>query len=381
MAAGEQVVDHAHLRKQFAVLEGAGEAERRDIVRLPAGDVRATKADRAFARIDAADAVEHRGLAGAVRPDQRQQFAALDGERHAIQHHKSAETQRDPRSLPHRRRHGQLDVVVVVLRHKEAVPACPPGPGFGTQPAFLHESRFRPGRIPVDGVAETALDQVARRVVVTAPVQLHAKRNGAQTPVQSPAQLRGKAQSDVPQPDGFISEVQEGEGLHHAPRPQTEPLYHLDAQPLEQPPHDDPVASRGDRSGPQLAHGDLAAAHPTAQRVHVGAVGEDRAAAGPHPPRCHVKLQHVEGVLCRPMTGMNGPLRALWRQRRPSHPAAGTAAAPRPAATNQWAMSAVSSRLSGRLHAARQSPSCNSPPGPRPTRMVPTPWPDRVSSR
>ena len=34
MAAGEQIVHHRHLREQFAVLEGAGDAEPRDVVRL-----------------------------------------------------------------------------------------------------------------------------------------------------------------------------------------------------------------------------------------------------------------------------------------------------------------------------------------------------------
>ena len=40
----------------------------------------AAKADRALAAIDAADAVEHAGLAGAVRADQREQLAALDAQ-------------------------------------------------------------------------------------------------------------------------------------------------------------------------------------------------------------------------------------------------------------------------------------------------------------
>ena len=75
MAAGQQIVQHRHLRKQFAVLEGARDAEPRDLVRRAAGDVLAAEADRAAAAIDAADAVEHAGLAGAVRADQREQLA------------------------------------------------------------------------------------------------------------------------------------------------------------------------------------------------------------------------------------------------------------------------------------------------------------------
>ena len=46
------------------------------------------------AAIDAADAVEHAGLAGAVRADQRQQLAALDRERNAVEHDEAAEAQR-----------------------------------------------------------------------------------------------------------------------------------------------------------------------------------------------------------------------------------------------------------------------------------------------
>ena len=50
MAAGQQIVEHRHVRKQLAVLEGAGKAEPRDLVRRPAGDVLAAKADRARRR-------------------------------------------------------------------------------------------------------------------------------------------------------------------------------------------------------------------------------------------------------------------------------------------------------------------------------------------
>ena len=46
VAAGQQVVEHRHLRKQLAVLEGAREPEPRDLVRRAAGDVVAAKADR-----------------------------------------------------------------------------------------------------------------------------------------------------------------------------------------------------------------------------------------------------------------------------------------------------------------------------------------------
>ena len=83
VAAGEQIVEHRHLRKQLAVLEGAGQTQPRDLVRLAPGDLAAAKADAAFAAVDAADAIEHAGLAGAVRPDQREQLAGVHRKRHA----------------------------------------------------------------------------------------------------------------------------------------------------------------------------------------------------------------------------------------------------------------------------------------------------------
>ena len=76
------------------MLEGAGDAEPRDLVRRAAGDILAAKADRALAAIEPADAVEHAGLAGAVRPDQRQQLAALDRKRDVVEHDEAAEPER-----------------------------------------------------------------------------------------------------------------------------------------------------------------------------------------------------------------------------------------------------------------------------------------------
>ena len=53
----------------------------------------AAESDRAAAAVDAADAIEHAGLAGAVRADQREQFAGLDRERHVVEHGQAAEAQ------------------------------------------------------------------------------------------------------------------------------------------------------------------------------------------------------------------------------------------------------------------------------------------------
>jgi hypothetical protein len=82
-AAGQQIVQDRHLREQLAVLERAREPEPRDLVRRAAGDVVAAQADRALAAVDAAHAIEHAGLAGAVRADEREQLAGLHRERHA----------------------------------------------------------------------------------------------------------------------------------------------------------------------------------------------------------------------------------------------------------------------------------------------------------
>src|SRR5512144_1691089 len=69
----------------------------------PVGDVVAAEADRALAVIDAAHAIEHAGLAGAVRTNEREQLAGLDRERHAVEHGEPAETQREAieRELSH----------------------------------------------------------------------------------------------------------------------------------------------------------------------------------------------------------------------------------------------------------------------------------------
>ena len=50
VAAGQEIVEHRHVREQLAVLEGAGDAEPRDLVRRAAGDILAAKADRALRR-------------------------------------------------------------------------------------------------------------------------------------------------------------------------------------------------------------------------------------------------------------------------------------------------------------------------------------------
>ena len=75
------------------MLERAGEAEPGDLVRRTAGNILAAETDGAAAAIDAADAVEHAGLAGAVRADQREQLARGNRKRHVVEHGQAAEAQ------------------------------------------------------------------------------------------------------------------------------------------------------------------------------------------------------------------------------------------------------------------------------------------------
>ena len=76
------------------MLESASDAKAGDVVRRAAVDVLAAQPDDALAAIDATDAVENAGLAGAVRADQRQQFTGLHRKRHVGEDGKPAEAQR-----------------------------------------------------------------------------------------------------------------------------------------------------------------------------------------------------------------------------------------------------------------------------------------------
>jgi hypothetical protein len=90
---GHDVVEHAHMGEELDVLEGAGDAEPGDGARRAAGDVLSAEGNASLSMVDAADAVEHAGLAGPVRPDQREQLGRLDGERDTIEHNEPTEAQ------------------------------------------------------------------------------------------------------------------------------------------------------------------------------------------------------------------------------------------------------------------------------------------------
>ena len=84
------------LAKQSDVLEGAADADFGDPVRRPLQDALAFHQDVAGARlVEPAQAIEQRGLAGAVRPDQAEDLALMHVERHAVQRDDAAEHDAD----------------------------------------------------------------------------------------------------------------------------------------------------------------------------------------------------------------------------------------------------------------------------------------------
>ena len=86
-----QILEHRHALEQPDVLEGAGDAGVAiDIVVVEPLQVEALTAGmgelhQTFGRlVEAGDAIEHRGLAGAVRPDQRSDVVAAHRERNVV---------------------------------------------------------------------------------------------------------------------------------------------------------------------------------------------------------------------------------------------------------------------------------------------------------
>ena len=96
MGADPDVVEHREIGEQGDVLEGAADADFGDPVRRPLQDALAFHQDVAGARlVEPAQAVEQRGLAGAVRPDQAEDLALMHVERHAVQRDDAAEHDAD----------------------------------------------------------------------------------------------------------------------------------------------------------------------------------------------------------------------------------------------------------------------------------------------
>src|SRR6202042_3564469 len=79
------VVGDREVGKDLGDLEGAGHTASHPIIGSERGDVAPLEPDRARGRREqAADQIEERRLAGAVRTDDRAQFARLDGQRYVV---------------------------------------------------------------------------------------------------------------------------------------------------------------------------------------------------------------------------------------------------------------------------------------------------------
>ena len=114
MGADADVVDHRQIGKQRDVLEGAADADLGDPVRRPLQDAHAFHQDVAGARlIEPGEAIEQRGLAGAVRPDQAEDLALMHVEGHAVQRDDAAEHDADVAN----RKQGDLPLRELCLRH------------------------------------------------------------------------------------------------------------------------------------------------------------------------------------------------------------------------------------------------------------------------
>jgi hypothetical protein len=75
------ILEHGEVRKHGRDLERAPEPEARDIGRLERGDVASVEHDAsARRREELGEEIETRGLAGAIRPDQSVNGAALDAQ-------------------------------------------------------------------------------------------------------------------------------------------------------------------------------------------------------------------------------------------------------------------------------------------------------------
>ncbi len=108
-AADHDVLAHGKTLERFGGLEGPCQPLRHDAVRRIAGDVAAVEADGSGLRRDlAGEHVEQGGLAGAVGPDQRDEFSGLDVEADVRERPERAESHRgrlDPeQSFGHERR-------------------------------------------------------------------------------------------------------------------------------------------------------------------------------------------------------------------------------------------------------------------------------------
>ena len=121
VAAGHDVVEHAHALEQRQVLERARHAHLGDLARVHVPEGLAAQADRALLRlVDAVDAVEHRALAGAVRADDGADLVLADVEADVGQRLDAAEAKADVV-------HVEDDLAGLARRHHAARPTAREG--------------------------------------------------------------------------------------------------------------------------------------------------------------------------------------------------------------------------------------------------------------
>ncbi len=96
MRADPDIVEHAEIGKQRDILEGAADADLGDAMRRARQDAVALHQNVALARlIEPRQAIEQRGLAGAVRPDQTENLPTVHVERDAVERDDSSEHDAD----------------------------------------------------------------------------------------------------------------------------------------------------------------------------------------------------------------------------------------------------------------------------------------------
>ena len=104
VGADLDVVDDRHRGEQGRRLKGAPDAERGDVRRRGAVERPAVEPDVAAVRpVEPAQAIEQRGLAGAVRTDQADDAARGDGEAHVLERDDAAEAHGDVGDFQQRR--------------------------------------------------------------------------------------------------------------------------------------------------------------------------------------------------------------------------------------------------------------------------------------
>src|SRR5215468_2368280 len=93
MPSHHDVVEHAQVREQFNVLERAAKPKPCHRAGVEARNILTAEENATFTPVDAVDAIEGAGFAGAVRPDQCEELRRANLEREALQHGETAKAQ------------------------------------------------------------------------------------------------------------------------------------------------------------------------------------------------------------------------------------------------------------------------------------------------